>query len=134
MPSQLLFVYNANGGRLNGLLDTLHKTLSPGTYPCSLCALTYGAFTMRPEWHAFLQALPITPTFLHRDELGAQHPELVGQPLPAAFQRPEGGRWQPFLTPPELNQTDLPGLMVLVRERLSQAGLATDSAAPETRL
>lgn len=115
---ELLFVYNANGGPLNGWIDTLHKTLSPGTYACSLCALTYGAFTMRPEWREFLQTLPIQPTFLHRDELRAQHPELAGHPLPAAFQRTAGGSWQPFLTPQELNQTDLPGLMALVRERL----------------
>ncbi|MBC6698730.1 hypothetical protein [Hymenobacter sp. BT190] len=115
---ELLFVYNANGGPLNGLLDTLHKTLSPGTYDCALCALTYGAFTMRPEWREFLQNLPIQPTFLHRDELRAQHPELVGQPLPAAFQRTAGGSWHPFLTPQELSQTDLPGLMALVRDRL----------------
>lgn len=133
MPDTLLFVYNADGGRLNALLDTLHKTLLPATYDCALCALTYGAFTMRPEWRAFLQALPITPTFLHRDELRARHPELVGQPLPAAFQRTEGGSWQSFLTPQELNKTDLPGLIALVRERLSNAGLATDSAASETR-
>ncbi|SHL98742.1 hypothetical protein [Hymenobacter psychrotolerans] len=116
--TELLFVYNANGGALNGLLDTLHKTLSPSTYSCSLCALTYGAFTIRPEWAAFLRQLPVTSVFLHRDELRAQHPELIGQPLPAAFQRTAGESWQPFLTPQELNQTNLPGLMALVRERL----------------
>ncbi|SHJ23702.1 hypothetical protein SAMN02745146_2574 [Hymenobacter daecheongensis DSM 21074] len=133
MPETLLFVYNADSGLGNAVLDLLHKTLSPRTYACSLCALTYGV-RMQPEWREFLQQLPITPTFLHRDELPTRHPELASQPLPAAFLRTAGGSWQPFLTPQELNQTDLPGLMDLVRERLSKAGLATDSAASETRL
>jgi len=115
---ELLFVYNADAGLVNGLLDTLHKVLSPSTYSCSLCAITYGATSMRPEWKEFLQTLPIQPTFLHRDELRAQHPELAQQALPAAFIRNSGGSWQPFLTPEELNQADLPKLMELVKQRL----------------
>jgi hypothetical protein len=38
---ELLFVYNADAGLVTGLLDTLHKVLSPSTYSCSLCAITY---------------------------------------------------------------------------------------------
>ncbi|MBD2716585.1 hypothetical protein KBK19_16195 [Microvirga sp. STR05] len=115
---ELLFVYNANAGVLNGVLDTLHKTLSPGTYSCSLCALTYGAFTMRPEWAAFLRQLPVTPVFLHRDELRTQYPELARLPLPAAFLRNAAGNWEQFLTATELNQADLASLMALVQQRL----------------
>jgi hypothetical protein len=115
---ELLFVYNADAGLVNGLLDTLHKVLSPSTYACSLCAITYGATAMRPEWKEFLRTLPVQPTFLHRDELRARHPELARQPLPAAFVRNPGGDWQSFLNPEELNQTDLPKLMALVKQRL----------------
>jgi len=48
MFQRLLFVYNADGGLLPGLKDMFHKILSPGTYPYSLCAVTYGATFMRP--------------------------------------------------------------------------------------
>ena len=50
MLQRLIFVYNADGGRLAGLQDMFHKILSPATYSCSLCAVTYGATSMRPEW------------------------------------------------------------------------------------
>jgi hypothetical protein len=85
---ELLFVYNADAGLVNGLLDTLHKTFSPATYACSLCAVTYGATSMRPEWRAFLRQLPADVSFLHRDELQKQFPQLAAEPLPAVF----GGR------------------------------------------
>ncbi|GAA3950802.1 hypothetical protein [Hymenobacter algoricola] len=114
----LLFVYNANGGLLNGLLDLVHKTLSPGTYPCSLCALTYGV-SMRPEWKSFIEALPIEARFLHRDEFRAEFPAWREVPLPAVFRRLPSGELAPFITAPELNQADLPGLMTLVRTRLA---------------
>lgn len=116
--TELLFVYNANGGALNGLLDTLHKTLSPSTYSCSLCALTYGAFTMRPEWAAFLRQLPARTTFLHREEWHAQQPKLRAEPLPAVFRQAPGGSWELFISAAKLARLDLPGLMRLVQERL----------------
>ncbi|MCR5889945.1 hypothetical protein LRS06_19640 [Hymenobacter sp. J193] len=115
----LLFVYNAKAGPLNGLLDTLHKTLSPATYACSLCALTYGATSMKPEWRQFLQELPATATFLHRDELHRLYPKLATHPLPAVFRRDASGPWQVFLTPQELRQPDLADLIDLVRHRLT---------------
>jgi len=37
----LIFVYNANGGLVNSWLDTAHKIVSPSTYSCSLCAITF---------------------------------------------------------------------------------------------
>jgi len=132
MPDTLLFVYNANAGRANALLDMLHKTFSPRTYSCSLCALTYGV-SMRPEWKAFIEALPVAARFPHRDEFWAEFPAWRGQALPAIFRQRPTGELQPLITAAELNQTDLPGLMALVRERLSKAGLATDSSTPEVQ-
>ncbi|SNR28671.1 hypothetical protein [Hymenobacter mucosus] len=117
---ELLFVYNANAGALNGLLDTLHKTLSPSTYACSLCAVTYGAARMRPEWREFLQSLPVSATFLHRNELAQQHPSLLAHALPAVFYRATSAApWQSFLTAAELQRISLAALMQLVQKRLA---------------
>ncbi|UYZ63964.1 hypothetical protein [Hymenobacter weizhouensis] len=118
--TELLFVYNADAGLVAGAMDLFHKILSPATYPCSLCAVTYGNLGMKPEWREFIKSLPVQATFLHRDELHAQHPELAATPLPAVFRRAGTAGWQVFLAAEELNQTDLPGLMALVRERLGQ--------------
>lgn len=67
-PDRLIFVYNADGGIAQGIIDSVHKTLSPATYPCSLCAITYGTFTMDRRWRAWLKALPMAAVFYHKDD------------------------------------------------------------------
>ena len=118
MPQRLLFIYTADGGRLAGLKDMFHKILSPSTYPCSLCAVTYGATSMRPEWHAFIEQLPVPVEFLHRDEFVRDYPHLGAHPLPAAFAVGEDGALTPFIEAREMDAADLNGLMELVRARL----------------
>ncbi|ALW85556.1 hypothetical protein AUC43_10910 [Hymenobacter sedentarius] len=118
MPQRLLFVYNADGGLLPSLKDAFHKVLSPATYPCSLCGLTYGATQMRPEWKQFVRALPVAVDFLHRDEFVRAHPQWRGQLLPAAFAVGVAGELSVFIRAEEMDATDLNGLMALVRARL----------------
>lgn len=122
---QLLFVYNASAGLGSVVLDSLHKVVSPATYPCKLCGLTYGLTSMRPEWKQFLRALPLPARFLYRDELPATYPALVGQPLSAVFIEDEAGHVAPLITAAEMQPLDLPGLIALLRQRLTAAGLAT---------
>lgn len=82
MTTRLVFVYNANAGLLAGALDSIHKTLSPGTYACDLCALTYGSLTMRPLWRQWLQSIPIPADFYHRPDFRLAFPEFEIEPLP----------------------------------------------------
>ena len=81
---QLLFVYNANSGYLHAFIDAMHKTLSPNTYQCDLCALTYSSTGMKREWRQFIRDLPLQTVFLHRDEFYSQYPDAQ-QSLPAVF-------------------------------------------------
>jgi hypothetical protein len=81
---KLLFVYNADSGLLNGLKDLLHKNISPQTYACRLCAVTYDNFGMISDWRKFWQGLGKPVEFLHRDELAQQY-GLKEVSLPAAF-------------------------------------------------
>ena len=67
--SKLIFVYNADSGLFNLLTDTAHKLLSPETYSCNLCAITYGSFGMKKNWKEFLKSIDIPVEFLHRNEL-----------------------------------------------------------------
>ncbi|MBC6989805.1 hypothetical protein [Hymenobacter sp. BT491] len=118
MTQQLLFVYNADSGLANGLLDTFHKILSPRTYPCSLCGITYGTVGMRTDWKQYLQALPVKTQFLHRDEFLKAFPQLRYHPLPAVFSQTSPQDWELFLSKTELDQLTLPSLMQRVTERL----------------
>ncbi|WP_266206038.1 hypothetical protein [Pontibacter kalidii] len=68
MAPKLLFVYNAETGFFNKLTDFAHKIISPKTYPCSLCALTYGNFTIFPEWAEYLDKLPQQLEFVYKNE------------------------------------------------------------------
>jgi hypothetical protein len=101
--SSLLFVYNDDSGPVAALRSVLHKWLAPETYPCSLCALTYGTTHMRAPWKKFVRQLKPPPRFLHRDEfLREAPPEVKEQPLPAVFRVTPGGRWETVLSATEL--------------------------------
>ena len=129
MSQRLLFVYNADGGPVAGLQDVFHKILSPATYPCSLCAITYGVAAMQPQWRNFIKTLPVPVEFLHRDEFGRAHPRWARHPLPAAFEVDAAGELTPFIEAPEMNAADLNGLMALVRQRLRYRRVAPARAS-----
>ena len=65
---KLIFIYNANSGNLNALLDAGHKLFSPSTYKCSLCALTYDTFAENTIWKNFRAESNLDMEFYHKDE------------------------------------------------------------------
>ncbi|MFA6219781.1 MAG: hypothetical protein WC692_08370 [Erythrobacter sp.] len=71
---EILMVYNADGGLLSTLLDSVRKVVSPSSHDCPLCKITHGAVTMRYEWRQFLGTLPHLKTSLHRDQFLARYP------------------------------------------------------------
>lgn len=70
---KLIFVYNATSGTVSGLLDSVHKIVSPNTYTCHLCDITYGIFSENTEWKSFREASEIEMLFLHKDEFLKQY-------------------------------------------------------------
>ena len=102
---ELLFVYNADVGFFAQVTDFAHKILSPRTYACSLCKLTYGAFTIKQQWKEFLSRLPHKLIFLHRDEFYAQYPSMAKILLPAVFVLSKG-KLNVFLSAAEINAAD----------------------------
>ncbi len=114
----LILVYNANGGLRAALGDMLHKIASPATYPCSLCALTYGAVSMRGEWRQFLDRTGLSALFLYRDEF---HADLDDRDiaLPAILLGGEAGPPAVLMTAAELDALpDLSALIALMEARL----------------
>ncbi|MEO1647341.1 MAG: hypothetical protein AAFR32_00815 [Pseudomonadota bacterium] len=73
---RLLCVYNADTGLIQALMHAVHKAVRPETYPCSLCALTYGAVSMRGDWKDFWKALDAKVDFYHRDDFTRDFPTL----------------------------------------------------------
>lgn len=116
----LILVYNADGGLLSAASDMVHKIVSPATYPCSLCALTYGAVAVRKEWRAFLADRGLPVLFLYRDEFRTDL-DRRGLPLPAILLADaSGGPPQVLVSAEELEAlSGLEALMALLAERLA---------------
>ena len=118
---RLIIVYNADGGLLNAAKDTVHKIAAPATYPCSLCALTYGWLSMHEPWRRFLKSLPHSKVFHHRNDFALAFPEL-NVPLPAILLIEGRPRPEVLVSAQELDAlTDLEALMALVAKRLALA-------------
>ena len=118
--SRLILVYNADSGVLNMVKDAVWKVLRPSTYPCSLCALTYGWVSMHGRWRRFLDGLPLAKVFHHKDDYAAAFP---GQQvaLPVILLAPANGAPQVLVSAAELDGLpDLAALIALVDTRLSR--------------
>lgn len=84
MSQKLLFIYNADSGIRNAIVDVAHKVLSPSTYRCSLCQLTHGALLEKKVWQKFREDLEAKDTrlqFLHKDEFGKKYRSKFTYPI-----------------------------------------------------
>lgn len=119
--SALIFVYNADDGPLAAVFDAAHKLVSPATYPCSLCAVTYGAVRMRRAWKDYLAALPYETRFYHRQGFARAHPALADLALPAIL-IDQGDGVEMLIDAATLDTLpDLPALIALLDARLGGA-------------
>ena len=116
---KLIFVYNADSGILNAMKDWAHKVISPETYPCSLCVLTYDNLGMRHPWKEFIKELGYEVEFLHRDELAEQY-GIGDVNLPASFIL-QTGKLQLWIESDTMDECEsLDELQSLVTQRLAQ--------------
>lgn len=117
---KLVFVYNANAGIAAAIMDSIHKTLSPATYACSLCAITYGAVRMDPAWKAWLKARHADSVFYHRDDFFAAYTDLMIT-LPAILVEHDG-IMTPLLSSTQIAAADsVDRLIVLIEDRLTNS-------------
>jgi hypothetical protein len=118
----LIFIYNADGGVLHALADMVHKLVSPATYPCSLCALTYGPLAMRGAWRRFLRARGMPVVFLYRDEF-REDLDSRDLPLPTVLWARGAGLPQVLIGAEELAALgDFDALNALVGARIPAQG------------
>ena len=78
---KLIFVYNADSGLMNTLLDIGHKALSPQTYECNLCGLTFGLIGEHKQWKQFREESNTEMEFLHRDEFEQKYDSQFKYPV-----------------------------------------------------
>jgi hypothetical protein len=124
---QLIFVYNADGGTLNAIMDSAHKLFAPTTYQCSLCAITHGMLAMRQDWKDYMGKLPYETRFYHRDGFRQEWP-TQNAALPAIFMLEDDGSLRTVVEAQELNeQKSIAQLTALLGRKLA-ARPASDPA------
>ena len=102
---KLIFVYNSDGTVASLIKDTAHKLVSPETYPCNLCRLTYPLASTKGEWRKFIESLPREVIFLHRDEFLKQYHDQKNVQLPAVF-RADASEPQLLISHIEINKAN----------------------------
>ena len=98
---EFFFVYNAKGGKLNYILDTVHKYASPSTYDCNLCHITHD-LKMRKAWKKFIQNSPHLFRFLHLEELEEFGLEDFKGQLPICVEKIEN-KYEVLINKDEMN-------------------------------
>ena len=113
----LFFVYNADSGLLNSAKDYVHKIVSPKTYNCNLCAVTFGNFGMKNEWKIFIDSIDYFVEFLHRNEFQQLY-SLKNGKFPAAFIKNEE-KINQIISHTEINKCKtLDDLIALVKKKI----------------
>ena len=118
---KILIVYNADSGLFNMVAHAIHKTVSPETYPCSLCAVTYGPVSMRKAWKRFLNDLTNEVVFHHKDDFAEAYPGVTVD-LPAILTVSDADGLRILVDRAELDQIeDTSALAQLVETRLEES-------------
>ncbi len=129
-PDALVIVYNADEGLGAMLFDAVHKLLRPETYPCDLCAITYGPVSMRGAWRDWLKAQPFAAEFYHRQDFFRAFPALIELPLPAIMRR-DGSALTLLLGPQQMEPAMTVGsLIVAVETALDRVSDARSASLP----
>lgn len=118
--AKLLFIYNADNNLVALITGTAHKVVSPKTYGCNLCRLTYPLAKMDENWKKFIESLPYPVVFLHRDEFSRLYSDKKDAKLPAVFTEDASGV-RLLIGANKINEAkNLPDLIEVVRNSLPE--------------
>ncbi|MCB1034460.1 MAG: hypothetical protein KDD47_11570 [Acidobacteria bacterium] len=96
---RLFFVYRADAGRVDALLDSARKLL--GIDACALCSITHGLIGEKGEWQGCRERLGVPVEAVHRNELAGALAAAVGDRLPCVVAE-VAGELRRLLEPDEL--------------------------------
>ncbi|WP_048815484.1 hypothetical protein [Methanosalsum zhilinae] len=71
------------------LKDYVHKIVSPSTYGCTLCSLTYDSRGVKDSWTKFVSQMHFRSEFFHRDEFIDKYGKADDQ-LPCIYLEKDG--------------------------------------------
>jgi hypothetical protein len=116
---ELIFIYNADSTMFSKMTDFAHKIISPKTYQCNLCKLTYGNLNMHKDWEKFLKELNINIEFSYKDEFIKRNKDFAKHSFPLVLAKHVDNNLSIFVDSKEINeQKDLDDLKNLVIRKL----------------
>ncbi|WP_340065607.1 GTPase [Ascidiimonas aurantiaca] len=118
---KLVFIYNANSGKMNAFLDSVRKVVDPYNIDCRLCSLTYGLISEKKEWKTFCDSSGVPMSFLHRDEFESSYRSKFGYKFtfPVVLAESANGL-ELLIKTEELNALEnISQLIALVQERVN---------------
>ena len=119
---KIIFVYNADSGVINAIKDYFHKIISPSTYECNLCGISFGLGGMKREWKEYIKELSIPVEFLHRNEFEVVYPN-EREEYPNAWIK-SGSNIELIISAEEMNQPKtLRDLISLTNKKLDEKNL-----------
>ncbi len=121
---ELIFIYNAKSGIVNEFLDFAHKIVSPSTYNCNLCAISYGNFTMKKKWSDFITSLPVRSTFTYKDKVSEYGYDNIKLPS-IIFQ--DKSKSEVIISSEEINKLKkIDHLINILSDRLKDQGMSIE--------
>ena len=122
--TELIFIYNAKSGIVNEFLDFAHKIISPSTYNCNLCAISYGNFTMKKKWSDYISSLLVKSTFTYKDKVSEYGYNNIE--LPSIIFR-NGSKSKVIISSEEINKLKkIDQLINLISDRLKDQGMSIE--------
>lgn len=95
---RLIFIYDANSGKIGAFLDSARKVLMIGG--CALCAITHGILGEKTEWKECQEELGVPIKYYHKDEIPEHLQQTVAGHLPCILA--QVGRKYIMLLEPEV--------------------------------
>ena len=120
---KLIFIYNAKSGLVKEMIDFAHKIVSPETYECNLCAISYNTFTKKKRWSDYINSLPIKSVFTYKNKVSSLDKELSNLEFPTILLR-NGVELNEIISRNEINNiNNINQLISLLNERLDENGM-----------
>ena len=104
MIAKIIFVYNADSGRLAAMLDSVKKAAG-SAQACSLCTITHGLISKKVEWEDIEDQLGFPTEYFHRDNMPPgvqQHVQQSNESLPLVLFELEDGGYRTGVDAPTL--------------------------------
>jgi len=117
---KLIFIYNASDDLISVSFDFIHKIVSPSTYQCSLCKITYGNVSMHNKWKEYIANSNYDFEFLYKNNYLEYHKDLNIKDFPVAYKY-NGNSYDIFISKQEFNLcNDLDNLIQVVNQKLNK--------------